>query len=595
MIGNAIVQRELVRAARRRINYWGRAGLPALAGLVLVGRVWLEVRSGRVSWLEVARLSRSLFELWAWLLFIVLSVLSFSAGASVQEEWKKKTMEVLCTTPLSWTEILLSKLAVAFGKVLMAALALLPFAATLFYVAHVPWEIGLGALAVIASSVLLCGSVSLSAAARISNPKQKSLQGFWWVLVYPLFFGYQFFDHWPWLRRPVFEVWCLPRALHVVLSATGSGSLGPGAFALLTFGLWTGMSAIVLVVGLRGFGRSLETRLTGAPAQARTWFSGRYRGGKKGVPRPPLEPDMDPFFWQELGQETKALGWSVYWLYGGITAVFVVISAVFNEWMFFTEGLFFYILAFFGLMVVVASPGSYATKIFAREKARHTAHALLLTGSPPDAIFRAKIRAMYWVLRYSFPPVLVAVLLLLLYLAVTAPSWLSASVAVAMSVLAIELVFFGPGLAALIGMVFGMLAGPEQKAGLWIMLPLIVLMYCATLFGVLTQFFRILLPLGLFALVASVVVARSRLRGRTGGRPWHAALLLTVQSLGIVGTVLGMGGLLGFSSGWFALVCLVVVNALVAVYAWTWWHVGVSMFEAAMAQEPVGASRASYP
>ena len=53
-----------------------------------------------------------------------------------------------------------------------------------------------------------------------------------------------------------------------------------------------------------------------------------------------------------------------------------------------------------------------------------------------------------------------------------------------------------------------------------------------------------------------------------------------------MGVVLLPGRLLGFGSGLFAALTIVGVYVLVAVYAWIWWHLGVNIFDTAMAQEP---------
>jgi len=44
----------------------------------------------------------------------------------------------------------------------------------------------------------------------------------------------------------------------------------------------------------------------------------------------------------------------------------------------------------------------YATRVFAREKAQRTAHALVLTGHRPLAFYLAKIWSLFWSLRYAY-------------------------------------------------------------------------------------------------------------------------------------------------------------------------------------------------
>ncbi len=100
MLGNPIIEKELIQAAHHRRTWVVRAGLPALAAALLLPQVYSLLKGYGQDWRALAELTRPLFLTSAWLQFIALPLLAFSLTASaLRQEWTHRTIEVLCTTP----------------------------------------------------------------------------------------------------------------------------------------------------------------------------------------------------------------------------------------------------------------------------------------------------------------------------------------------------------------------------------------------------------------------------------------------------------------------------------------------------------------
>ena len=112
MIRGAVLERELIRTARRRNTYLLRFAFAA-ALLILLWSFWssevehamLDDRS------RLSRLGRQLFESYSWLQFILLTTLTpILVAQSVIEERDRRTIELLAITRLTPEEILWGKL-----------------------------------------------------------------------------------------------------------------------------------------------------------------------------------------------------------------------------------------------------------------------------------------------------------------------------------------------------------------------------------------------------------------------------------------------------------------------------------------------------
>ena len=173
---NPIILKEFVQTGHQRRTYLLRAALPAAAAALVAPEVLAILRRVGQDWRAIAQVGRPIFTNTSWLQLIAFSLIAFVyATASLHTEWTHKTIDVLCASPLSRAKIVYGKFLAVMGKVLMAALALLPVMGIWFHLGRIPREIALGTMSVIAGSTLLFGAVGLMQAAAF--PAQRECGG----------------------------------------------------------------------------------------------------------------------------------------------------------------------------------------------------------------------------------------------------------------------------------------------------------------------------------------------------------------------------------------------------------------------------------
>jgi hypothetical protein len=588
MLGNAIVRKELIQAARRRRTYIIRAGLPALAALLLLPQVLVGLGRYGQDWRAIASLSRPLFMTSAWLQLVVFPLLAFSLTAeALAREWRERTIEVLRVTALSSAGIVYGKLVGALSQVLMAALALLPFTAVLYFLSRLPREAALGSFAIIVGSVLVCGSLGALQGATM-RPRERIPAGAL-TLFFVLLGGLALLDGYVWVGHPLLEAAIPPRALSLVLQAGAPAGWGVGQFALLSLGVLVGASAFLLALAPALYDRTFA-RLIGTPERKTLGERLRRRLGAR---RPAMKPEENPFFWQERGPATRVLSWSVLVVFG-VLVVFYGLLAVFVATVrrdLTLGGLRELCLPALnlGLLVVLFGSVFYGARVFSREKSQHTATALVLTGRSPREFFWAKIRALYWAHRYSFV-ILVLVLLAWGCALLRASNGLrNGHVAFAA---AVSVLLFGPGVSALVGMVFGVVSNSPQQATRWLFLSLVLLQVLSPVVFLALEIGSNV-PLG-FALIVAVIVGvlAAFLKLTRRWTPWRMSLMLaswfavSYAEIALITFLLhgkGAGGAV-----------LVVLSAflLVAGFTYFWWRLGMHVFEEGMSRESASSSRA---
>ena len=325
-------------------------------------------------------------------------------------------------------------------------------------------------------------------------------------------------------------------------------------------------------------------------AGVRAWLRGR---------RPPMKETADPFLWQEKGPATRLLSWAL-WIFFGIAMSSVVVGGIaIGDFSFFPEEWLAAVLGSAGLTVVVLASAFYGTGVFAREKSQRTAQALLLTGNHPARIFRAKILATYWALRYSL--LVLAVIGGVMF--VNSRSWreMDGGEGAVVFIPLGETLVFGPGVAVLVGMVFSSAARSPAQASrallgsvLWYMALGMLLSMFSMFFFFLFVMVPFLLPgLGLLPLLG---VTAAYLKLNKKWTPWRLSALLALTLMICVSgmtTVAMVSTLVPFRSrGGVMVTALVVANVLLAAFAIFWWRLGVRIFDEGMAREPAGTGSA---
>jgi len=595
VIANPIILKELIQAAHHRRTYLLRAGFPALVAAILGFQLWDIVPTYGQDWRALAMVSRELFSTLVWVEFVALSLLGFvGATAVVHQEWANRTMEVLCATPLSRLQILHGKFVAVLSEVLMMALALLPVTAVLYYVGRLPQEMAVGSFAVTVGSVLLFSSLALLQVAA-SRPREGSLP-VPFFLVGPLFLVPIYLDCFVFVRHPVLEGLIPPRALYLVLSASPPTGWSVGGFAALSLALMAGVSLGALFLAPAAFRLTLTRVVSG---EVRRGWRARLRRLFRGR-RPKMKPREDPFVWQEKGGATRLVRSGVWLLYGVLALFFAGGGSYYQDFDFLKEEGFYLTLLFAGLVGIILCAAAYAAAVFAREKSQRTVEALLLTGHRPARYYWAKLRALYWALRYSL---LIVGLVILFWFAGAYFLWESyymrgggygyvgrSAEEVVVLVGLLELLLVGPALAAVIGLAFSALSRtPQRSAGAIVMGGLLAIGLGFLLSAVSNAFFGWDWDPGDWLVSLIIVVAVFFALNRTW-TPFRLSLLLGLHLLLFVSGEFAVGefmnGLGSLGDAWQIGVFILGTNVVVGTLVLLWLLLGLRTFDAGLAGEP---------
>jgi ABC-type transport system involved in multi-copper enzyme maturation permease subunit len=159
---NPVAVRVVQNGSRRTKHLYIRAAYLAVLILVLL---WSLVAQGATDYRELAAVGASSFTLVAYLQIAAICILApvFMAGAIAQEA-SPRTWEIMLTTPMSASEIVLGNL---FGRlffILALLVASLPLFALTQYFGGVPGRTIFASYAVAAAAALLVGSIAIALA-----------------------------------------------------------------------------------------------------------------------------------------------------------------------------------------------------------------------------------------------------------------------------------------------------------------------------------------------------------------------------------------------------------------------------------------------
>ncbi|MFH0964274.1 MAG: hypothetical protein V2A58_09710 [Planctomycetota bacterium] len=457
-LSNPIILKEFLQASHRRRTYILRTLIPLVAILILWPQIMITLGLYGQDWRAIQRIGRSLFVTCSWVELIAFSLLAFVyAQATIHDEWRSKTIEVLCATPLSSARIVYGKFVSVLGKVLLGVLALAPVLAVTYHLARIPREIALGTLAVVSGSVLFFGSAALAQAVLFRPSKLYGAAGAITILL-PFYAAVIYLDVFVWKNHPVLDAAISPVALTMVLQGATPSSMSTGAFALLSFGIHVGAGALLLAASPWLFARTFARHIGSVRPLSGLLRLKRFLRGR----RRPLKPNEDPFSWQEKGPPTRVLRFGL-WVVYAVAALFSVGYAIeFNRsrFDFLDEEEFLMMMAVVGIAMLILESYLYSASVFSREKARRTAQSLLLTGTPPRRFLWAKIKALYRALRFSFAAVLLLSVFALIAVGVDLDD-LDECVGAAFMM---ETLLLGPLVAAIIGMTFSIHAKTPSHA-----------------------------------------------------------------------------------------------------------------------------------
>ncbi len=573
---NPIILKELIQASHRKWTYIFRAGLPLLAAVLILPQIAVALGTHGQDWRAMAGIARPAFITCVWLEMITFSLLAFLyTTTAIHHEWSHKTLEVLCATPLSPCQILYGKFVAALSKLFMTALALLPVMAVLYYIGRVPLEMVLGSFAVIVGSILLFGATGLMQASAFTQKKEFVSGSISFIL--PYFVILAMLDIYVWQAHPVLDAALPPRALYLVLIGRGSGALSAGQFALLSLGELCGISLLMLGISPWLFGRTLRRHIGALKKSRRASSLKRILAGK----RPRMKTRANPFFWQEKGPRTRALGWAI-WIVYGITAVVVIATGLKSPFgfRFLDEDAFWAVISVEGLAVLVLASLFYGTSVFSRERSSRCAQALLLTGRRPMTFLKSKICATYWALRYSLLLVGAACVVLLFSVG---RYWSWDEEEICVLAIMVQALLFGPALGVIVGMAFGLVAKSPMRAFLGVVGSAVWGVVMVWVFALVSGLFRMRVLLEPEALLGgAVAVTVVLLAGTRNWKPWRLGLLLALNFYTVIFAIVVAGETFGYNE---ALLFTLLGSGLTWLITAGWLLMSLRLFGAGMAGE----------
>lgn len=392
---NPILFRELIRAARRPQLYVLRAALPAAVILWVAPKLLVVLAQAGRDWRSVAAVARPAFVLCGWVGIVVLPLLTWTyTERSLREEWARRTIELICITPVSRMTLLLSKFAGVLGRIALLALALAPVMGVGIHLGRMPAGVAARSLAVLGAGILFLGGLGLVQAATC-HPHRA------WVNAGACLAAAYMFAVVPWAvwsRHPAAIAAIPPWSFYYVISDRAPAGISAGAFALLSILLPLGVGTALVACAPWLFDRTFERYVSGQGADRR---AGSLAAASRR--RPELNPGDNAFYWHEQPRSTRIIAvgvWSV--VAGGWTLAAVVSGLMRGFRATFTDPWFY-----LGLSITAASAfslvcGLYGAEVFLREKRRNTAKLLIMTGCSPALVYRGKLRAVLRPLRWAW-------------------------------------------------------------------------------------------------------------------------------------------------------------------------------------------------
>jgi len=641
MTTNPIIMKECLQAARQVRTYAVRAALPLVAMMLLVPSLTYTMRYVGQDWRVVSRIARQVFDTTSWFMIFAFPLMAFGlCSTTLREEWSRRTMEVLCASPLTRTQIVYGKFVAALSRLTMCALALLPVMGLWFHMGRIPRDVVLGTFAVIVTSMLMMGAVALLQSAMYRPGKS----AFWSAtfLIVPYFLGWVMFKILGPRGHPLPDAALPPFALARVLRGSGIAGMSVGQFMALSAGLNLSVAAAALIATPMVFGRSFTRHLTAGKRHSRLRAFRRWMGGKRpDIARPvrrewlgvatyallvtgviggiasqmPNHVDRvkyapgiyvvagiialalflaawvyrrreaDPFAWQEKGAPTTAERWAPWLIYGITLAIVLATSFAYHPrrtFDAFDEDEFYFFLFAEGLAVIGLVSLFYGTCVFAREKGRRRSSALLLTGHDGWRFYRSKIAALYWALRY--PLVTVALFLGVAQLLNGFRHFGKREMAIFVFLIG-QAIVFGPALCCVIGMAFSLAARNAMRACLGIL--------GAVGWGFLIGWGLILLEqmthdlddLSFGVAVAFLIVSSVLTRAIRRWRPWKMALILALDFFTVVMALVACDEFASWRAQQNAMVAVGCAGTWLLCLRWLW--VGLRLFDRGMAGEDV--------
>jgi len=583
---NPLILKELLQAAHRRRTYALRAGLTLVAAVVVGFRLYVyfaNLERVGYDWRGMADIARPVFEITVWIQLFAFAFMAMAYGAeALQLEWTRRTMEVLCTTPITKREIVFGKFASVLCRILLVAVALLPILVIAFSLGHIPAGLALGSLAVIATGTTMCAALAL----LFSSLYRPGSRG--WdaqTLLYlgiPLIAFMAAVIHWQ--DSPFIVAALPPWAFYFVMNDSAPRGMDATLFKVMAGLAPLLIAGLALWLAPRAFGHAFDQFEGGGPASGWRKRTSAWAQRTFGQ-RPALGDRQNPFEWQEKGLGTAGLRWAVWLVYLVILTIAVLFHGQMGRDNVLTEAGFYLAVASIAATVMTFAAGTYGVDVFVREKERRTVEPLLLTGNAASRFYAGKLKAAYAALRWPLVSVAGVLLLALVLAHFARPQTDSMAEPVAAIALCCLL---GPALAAIIGMAFGAAARTRSQAiGAVICSPLLIwLLFMPIQFMMMMTAYRsgTDMPTLSFVMAAISITVMLALRWFTRNwTVWHLSLMLAAMAL-LIGTVIVQSLQSGIEdsahlSAAFSFLVAVITAVAVGLF---WYWLGVSLFDRCM-------------
>ena len=434
VITNPICVRLVQGGSRRARHFYIRTGYLAALILVLIFVLLGRAGGSDLSYRDLAAAGAASFQGVSYLQVLVICLITpvFMAGAIVQES-NPRTWDVILTTPLSATQIILGNL---FGRlffVLALLLSSLPLFAVTQYFGGVPGKPIFLSYAIAACSALLVGSIAVMLSVTRTGGRRAVFIFYTAVIAYlattfaidrVLNIG-SATDHVTWMTaiNPFLAIRALLEPANYALPDPVSLAAMPRSERV-----WLGSPVAVyctlstlLSVFLMVFS-AVSLRLIATHTGNIPWYRRMFGLGTRGsLTRPPRHVWNNPVAWREAMAKRQSLGkilgrWGFVLL--GMIAALLLLAAHHSGT--FTPGTFRYsLISLVGaeLAIVSLSAINMSATAVSREREDGTLDLLLTTTITPSAYLRGKLRGLFtYLLPMTAVPV-VTMMLVGLYIA----------------------------------------------------------------------------------------------------------------------------------------------------------------------------------
>lgn len=594
MLIHVLIGKELLQHSRRPMGHVLRAGLPMLAIAILVPRLVAILRTMGQDWRAIANATRPFFLTIAWLGMIALS--GFAAlfvVASFRREHQRRTIDVLCTTPLGAARIVLGKFISSVARLLLIALAVLPVMSLWLSIGHFPRELATAAIGTIGASAFYFGALAALVTSAFPPGGMREVLGGALVLAalgLAVLLGVTVLAGNPFLIAAV-----PPWALGYVLSGSSPSAMPAVTFIALAIIEPLALGAAALALAPAAFRRSI----TSASFRRAQRLSKSFVGAITGT-LPRMRDGEHPFTWIDKGKRSWRMRRGFLLTFGAIAcATLIAVRATIPGGL--SHPAVYRMLALFGVVLFSFFVAIYAASVFAREKVSRTAEQLMLTGRDPSIIFFAKADLIKWCVRghlAGIPVILIAY--------ITSPREVPLAIIEIPALLAAAWCL--PQAVGMIGMVFSIVAKSPARAlaGMLTAPILLVLLVMLTVSGVmLIGGAAVLLAIG--AILAAFFLSRRvgkwnvhRLSVALASHLLLAVLIATAFS-GILWAVLAgvfwaisilLPPALGIATIGYASIVLVACAAMAfggLLLRYRWFALGVDLFNTYMLDAQAGS------